>query len=138
MKLTILLIASFICSTFATNDTRTIKIKDVRKIKNWEQNIKTCYVKDKTVEVYRVNTGENGYLTAIYKAQNNEVTCNKGLIFETEHDYEFAEYTWVNDSIVNVSLFNKRNRNVEEYHINDRTGSVTNGFLKLQKIASIH
>ncbi|MGX7666450.1 hypothetical protein [Flavobacterium pedocola] len=135
MKLTILLFASFICSTFVNNDTHTVKIKDVRKTKNWQQNLKTCYVKDKTVEVYRIDANGSAYMAVIYNNKNNEVSCDKNFVYGTDQDYEFAEYRWVDDSIVNVSLFNKSNRNVEEFHINNQSKVIAKGIYKQQLLS---
>ncbi|MCG2611699.1 hypothetical protein LZZ90_09285 [Flavobacterium sp. SM15] len=127
MKTFLLIIVSLLCSTFTTNDPKRIKVKDVRYVKDWETKSQLSNFKNKDIEVYRVNVPGGGYLTRVYREENSAIKCNRGPIYGTDKDYEYAEYKWINDSLVGVTLFSKSNRDTEEYYINDRAGSITGG-----------
>jgi len=114
MKIAILLLISFVCSTFTIQEEKTIDIK----MKDSKTDNKEHYrLKDLEI-IWMKLDGKEAYVVNIWRGDEAKFK-GSGFIYGSKIFFDKAKYRWVNDSVVQVNLFSKKEIISEDFYICD-------------------
>lgn len=114
MKIAILLLISFVCSTFTIQEEKTI---DIKMTDNKTNNKEHYRLKD--LEIIRMKFDDkDAYVVNIWRGEEAKFK-GSGFIYGSKYLFEKAKYKWINDSIVQIHLFGSKDIISEDFHICD-------------------
>ena len=129
MILTCLCVQAFICAAHKTRMSVTADVYDVRNTRMPHEDVRKHLYHD--VAVYRNLKEGNNYYEVRFYCNAEDTLCCFHLDWFSENDLDKVRYSWHNDTIVAVSLYQKHGKMRKKFLLSGSSYNGANSTLSL-------